>query len=68
MSEFIYTEQRDQVLLLQIRYEQTLNCLNNEILKEIAGILREFSRDPGLRVVIVTGTRSEEHTSELQSP
>ncbi|MCI8958576.1 MAG: enoyl-CoA hydratase/isomerase family protein [Lachnospiraceae bacterium] len=56
MSEFIYTEQRDQVLLLQIRYEQTLNCLNNEILKEIAGILREFSRDPGLRVVIVTGT------------
>ena len=41
MSEFIYTEQRDQVLLLQIRYEQTLNCLNNEILKEIAGILRE---------------------------
>lgn len=55
MSEFIRTECRDQVMLMQITYEKTLNCLNNDILEEMSGIVRRFSRDPALRVLIVTG-------------
>ena len=55
MSEYIYTERRNQVLLMQITYEKTLNCLNNDILDEMSKIVRSFSRDPGLRVLIVTG-------------
>ena len=55
MSEYIYTERRNQVLLMQITYEKTLNCLNNDILDEMSKIVRSFSRDPGLRGLIVTG-------------
>lgn len=55
MSEYIYTECQDQVLLLQITYEKTLNCLNNEILEEMSDIVYKFSRNPDQRVLIVTG-------------
>lgn len=55
MSEFIRTECQEHVLLMQITYEKTLNCLNNDILEEMSGIVRRFSRDPSLRVLIVTG-------------
>ena len=36
MSEYIYTECQDQVLLLQITYEKTLNCL-----KKYLGLIRK---------------------------
>lgn len=55
MSEFIHTESQEHVLLMQITYEKTLNCLNNDILEEMSDIVRRFSRDPGLRVLIITG-------------
>ncbi len=56
MSEFIRTEERNGVLLLQITYEKTLNCLNNDILEEMCRILRQFVRQPKYRVLILTGT------------
>lgn len=56
MSEFIRTECREHVLMMQITYEKTLNCLNNDILEEMSGIVRRFSRDPSLRVLIITGS------------
>ena len=46
MSEFIHTECQDHVLLMQITYEKTLNCLNNDILQEMSSIVRRFSRNP----------------------
>ncbi|MBQ6365365.1 MAG: enoyl-CoA hydratase/isomerase family protein [Oscillospiraceae bacterium] len=55
MSEFIQTEIHDKVLLLQITYEKTLNCLNNDILGEIAETLRAFNRNPQLRALVLTG-------------
>lgn len=55
MSEFIHTQCQEHVLLMQITYEKTLNCLNHEILEEMGSIVRGFSRDPSLRVLIVTG-------------
>lgn len=56
MSEFIHVECQERVLLMQITYEKTLNCLNNDILDKMSSIVREFARDPLLRVLIVTGT------------
>lgn len=56
MSEFIHITRHGQVLLMQITYEKTLNCLNNDILEEMSGIVREFSRNPSVRVLIITGT------------
>ena len=43
MSEFIHTECQDHVLLMQITYEKTLNCLNNDILQEMSSIVRRLS-------------------------
>ena len=56
MSEFIHTECQDHVLLMQITYEKTLNCLNNDILQEMSSIVRRFSRNPSLRALIITGS------------
>lgn len=55
MSEFVRTEVHGKVLLLQICYEKTLNCLNNDILGEMVDILRDFSRNPELRALVLTG-------------
>lgn len=56
MSEFIRTEQHGRVLLVQITFEKTLNCLNQSILTELTGILRGYSRDPELRALVLTGS------------
>jgi enoyl-CoA hydratase/carnithine racemase len=42
MSEFIHTECQDHVLLMQITYEKTLNCLNNDILQEMSVLSVDF--------------------------
>ena len=49
MSEFVRTERHGRVLLVQITYEKTLNCLNQNILAELTQILRSYSRDAGPR-------------------
>lgn len=56
MSEFVRTEKHGKVLLLQICYEKTLNCLNHDILTEMVEVLRDFSRNPDLRALVLTGT------------
>lgn len=55
MSEFIKTETRGKVLLLQINYEATLNCLNTDTLQEMSDVIRNFQRNPEMRALIVTG-------------
>ena len=56
MSEFFKTEVHGKVLLAQISFEKTLNCLNNDILNEMVDALRSFNRNPELRVLVLTGT------------
>lgn len=56
MSEFIHTEVHGKVLLLQITFEKTLNCLNNAILVEMAEILHHYARNPELRALVLTGS------------
>lgn len=56
MSEFIHVEKFNKVLLLQITDEKTLNCLNNDILEEMVGILHSFNRHPEYRALVLTGT------------
>ena len=56
MSEFVHTEVHGKVLLLQICFEKTLNCLNHEILTEMTETLRDFSRNPELRALVLTGS------------
>jgi len=56
MSEFIRTEVQGKVLLMQITYEKTLNCLDSDILKEMGDILRNFARNPELRALVLTGS------------
>ena len=56
MSDVLQTEIHEKILLLRISYEQTLNCLNNNILSEMTEILRSFNRNPELRSLILTGT------------
>ncbi len=56
MSEFFKTEVHGKVLLAQISFEKTLNCLNNDILNEMVDALRSFNRKPELRVLVLTGT------------
>ena len=55
MSEFVHTEQHGKVLLLQITYEKTLNCLNHDILTEMVDILRDYARNTELRALVLTG-------------
>ncbi len=56
MSEFIHTEVRGHVLLLQITYEATLNCLNRDIMLEMSDVIRSYQRNPDLRALIITGS------------
>ena len=56
MSEYLQVEQQGKVLLMKMCYERTLNCLNDEILKEMSQTLRDFSRNPELRSLVLTGT------------
>lgn len=55
VSEFVHTEQHGKVLLLQITYEKTLNCLNHDILTEMVDILRDYARNTELRALVLTG-------------
>lgn len=56
MSECLRTEVHGKVLLLQICDEKTLNCLDAGTLDEMGKILRDFTRNPALRALVVTGT------------
>ncbi len=56
MSEFVRTERHGRVLLVQITFEKTLNCLNQDILAELTEILRGYSRDHELRALVLTGS------------
>ncbi len=55
MSEYLKVEKYDKVLFIQMCYEKTLNCLNNEMLEELVRILRDFTRDGSLRSLVITG-------------
>lgn len=56
MSELIRSETHGKVLLIQITHEKTLNCLNSDILTEMAALLRDFARNPSLRALVLTGS------------
>ena len=45
MSDFFQTEIHGKVLLARISFEKTLNCLNDDILKEMSDTLRLFNRN-----------------------
>ena len=55
MSEYIITEKYDSVLLIQMTYEQTLNCFSHELLGEMSAIVRDFSRNNSYRALVITG-------------
>jgi 2-(1,2-epoxy-1,2-dihydrophenyl)acetyl-CoA isomerase len=57
MSEqVILTEVRDRVATLTLRRPEKLNAVNTELLVEAVGVLKTWSRDPGIGAIVVTGS------------
>jgi enoyl-CoA hydratase len=52
----ILTERRDRVALVTLNRPQRLNALNDELADELGVALREFDADPGISVVVITGS------------
>jgi enoyl-CoA hydratase len=46
----------DQVVTLTLHRPDKLNALNEELLRELGGVVLELSRDPSVRCAIVTGS------------
>jgi 2-(1,2-epoxy-1,2-dihydrophenyl)acetyl-CoA isomerase len=57
MSEqVILTEVRDRVATLTLHRPEKLNAVNMQLLLEAAGVLKTWSRDPSIGVIVVTGS------------
>lgn len=57
MSEqVILTEVRDRVATLTLHRPEKLNAVNAQLLAEAAGVLKTWSRDPGIGAIVVTGS------------
>lgn len=52
----LLVEHRDQVLWLRINRPQRRNAVNDSVLAGLAAALEEVRREPGVRVVVLTGT------------
>jgi 2-(1,2-epoxy-1,2-dihydrophenyl)acetyl-CoA isomerase len=58
MSETVLlTEVRDRVATLTLHRPEKLNAINVPLLAEAAAVLKQWSRDPGIGAIVVTGSR-----------
>src|SRR5437879_11158864 len=55
------------VAVLWLNRPEVRNAFNDTMIAELTAAFGELERDPAVRAVVLAG-RSEEHTSELQSP
>ena len=54
--ETLVLEHHDRVLLLRLNRPESLNAINNTMLKEICEVLKKSSNDINIRVIIITGS------------
>jgi len=54
--EHILTETRDRVAIVTLNRPQRLNALSDPLAAELACALRGFDDDPGISVIVVTGS------------
>ncbi len=54
--ETLILEHHDSVLLLRLNRPESLNAINNNMLKEICEVLKKSSNDINIRVIIITGS------------
>src|SRR3546814_10546553 len=66
MTSVLY-EQSDRIVTLTLNRADTRNALSADVIEGLVGGLKRANADRSVSCVIITGARSEEHTSELQS-
>src|SRR5690625_4450479 len=67
MDEFLIYDFNEGIVTLTMNRPEKRNALSEtEEMLEFVDICAQIEHDPKVRVVILTGARSEEHTSELQ--
>ena len=54
--ETLVLEQHEKVLLVRLNRPESLNAINNKMLKEICEVLKKSSNDINVRVIIITGS------------
>ena len=55
LTETILTEVRDRVATLTLNRPEKLNALTVELLEQSIAVLKDWSRDPGVGAIVVTG-------------
>ena len=54
--ETLVLEHHEKVLLVRLNRPESLNAINNKMLKEICEVLKKSSNDINVRVIIITGS------------
>lgn len=52
----IETERHERVVLIRLNRPKELNALNQELLRELVGALKEFDREQGVGAIVITGS------------
>ena len=54
--ETLILEHHENVLLIRLNRPESLNAINNKMLKEICTVLKKSTNDLNVRVIIITGS------------
>ncbi len=53
--KFLKIEKKDGIATVEINRPEALNALNDELLSEIEGCVKDLEKDPAIRIMILTG-------------